>query len=44
MFMHRINISRYRLWGVVVGCRVSWWAVLYFVAGGIASHDVYSWD
>jgi hypothetical protein len=30
--------------GVVVGCGVSWWEMLNFVAGGIVSHDVYSWD
>jgi H+/Cl- antiporter ClcA len=25
------------------GCSVSWWAMLHFVACGIARHDVYSW-
>jgi hypothetical protein len=44
MFMHRIKISGHRLRGVVVGCSVSWWAMLHFVAVGIVSHDVYSWD
>jgi hypothetical protein len=28
---------------VFIGCAVSWWAMLNFVAGGIVRHDVYSW-
>jgi hypothetical protein len=30
--------------GVVVCCGVSRWAMFLFVAGGIVSHDVCSWD
>jgi hypothetical protein len=28
---------------VFFGCSVSWWAMLYFAAGGIVRHYVYSW-
>jgi hypothetical protein len=43
MFMHRVNISRAHAEVRAFGSGVSWWEMLYFVAGGIVRHDVYSW-